>query len=89
MDPVTREQVYRVIDGERAYQDRCGADHIRPDLMLGEHLLALEHNLAAARDLWYRSSDGDYRLVLDSLRKVAAQAVLAMEENGVVEREFS
>jgi len=82
-----RDEVYDVLNGERAYQDALGAEHIRPDLTLGEHLLAIERNLSEAREMWYRSKGGDYRSVMHRVRKVAGQAILAMEENGVPRRE--
>lgn len=86
----TRGDVYRCLDGERAYQDAMSASELRPDMLeemtMGELILAMEHALAKAREVWY-SDAKPYRATIDYLRKVGGLTVKAMEQFGVVRRE--
>jgi hypothetical protein len=81
-----REQVYRAIDGERAYQDELGPDRKDgSDLSVGDYLVMIDYYHRKAMDDWAKSpgvSDA-----LDELRKVTAIAVMCMEEHGVPERQ--
>lgn len=80
-----RNQVYALIDGERAYQDNLpssrtdGRSHT-----VGDYIVMLEYYLGRAREQWCMNS-GD-AMALDEIRKVGAIAVKCMEEWGAPER---
>lgn len=76
-DRRNREHVYEAIDSERDYQDRRwpGHTHSIPD-----YILFMEDYLAEARHMVSRSNNE--ASALDTIRKVAALAVVCMEEHG-------
>lgn len=84
-----REEVYKVIDDERDYQDEQTANPDRPDmnvnLSVGDYLLAIEYNMQEAKKLWYKGA-GHHPSAMHYLRKVAALAVSCFEKNGVPKR---
>lgn len=93
MTQLTREQVYKAIDTERAYQEMrivrdgstaVGEHHHSPE----EFLLFIEHYLHEARvtasTTWGPSAKP---AIMDKLRKVAALCVAAGELNGMPSRE--
>ena len=85
----TREEVYKVIDGEREYQEKRWERpaHIHSNL---EYLVYIEHYVNQAKTL--SSTKDDKEVAPDvkaALRKIAALAVAAMEENGTQARELS
>lgn len=85
----TRKEVYEVIDGERAYQDAkypaVNGYSASPEgfLLVVEELSAQARSAITAGKL---PPLGDGSVALDSLRKIAATAVRAMEQYGVVPR---
>lgn len=91
---IPRPEVYKVIDGERDYQDagRGNAKRhegaiangvIRP-MTPGEYLLCMEQCLSDARAAWYKPNGGV--ACLDPLRKVVALGVACMEHHGALRR---
>lgn len=86
--PVTRTQVYVVLDGERDYQDSL-ADTSETD---GQHsveefILYMEDYLHEARTVASRTWGPDAkRRALDIIRKVTGLGVACMEQNGTVAR---
>lgn len=84
----SRAEVYRTIDGERDYQDRVwqesGANG-NGVLSIGEQILLIEEYAAQARTAWSREAAPEMD-ALGIIRKIAAIAVHAMEDHGVVKR---
>jgi hypothetical protein len=85
-----RNEVYEVIDGERAYQDAGRGNAKRhenapPQLSPGECLLCMEELLADARRAWYKP-DGATAM-LPFIRKATAVGVQLMENYGAPPRE--
>ncbi len=84
----TRAEVYRAIDGERAYQEAQHGNAKRhsgqPEMTPGEHILCMEECLAQARQAWYRPDGGT--ACLEFIRKVTALGVVAMELHGAPQR---
>lgn len=89
MTKATRQEVYAVIDGERAYQD-AGKGNARrhvnapPNLSPGECLLCMEELLNEARAAWY-TPDGATTM-LPFIRKATAIGVQCMENHGAPPR---
>lgn len=81
---VTREEVYKAIDGEREYQEtrweRPAHAHTNT-----EYLVYVQYYVNQALAA-VSTQDGD-GATFPALRKIAALAVAAMEENGVQFRE--
>jgi hypothetical protein len=71
-----REDVYKLIDGEREYQNDIWDADI-DSKTVGSHLTLLDTYLRAAKD-GYTYTDGN-RKALDTIRKIAALAVRCME----------
>lgn len=90
MAAMTRESVYGAVDGERKYQYLSARDGEHPDmkpvLSVGETLLAMEHNLAAARREWYHGAD-NHEYAMNYIRKITALGVQAGENFGMPRRE--
>lgn len=84
---VKRREVYRVINGERAYQDSLGPDRRldKGPRKIGEYLTLLREYLDKATGKWVDLA-GDVA-ALHEVRKVAALAVACLEENGCPGRE--
>jgi len=83
-----RKKVYKAIDSERDYQDRQTADPNRPDMVedfgIGQAILAMEHNLAFARSVWYIDDPNSHFVsTMDYLRKVVAIGVKMGEKYGM------
>jgi hypothetical protein len=77
----TREEVYKVIDGERNYQNTKWAGHSHE---VGAYLTMMRNYMTKAEYAW---TDNNGELpALDVIRKIAAICVHCMEENGIVER---
>lgn len=73
-----REDVYRLIDGERNHQDEIAQFNLCWDeRAVGSHLVHIASHLAEAQ-LAYRSFDSK-RKALESVRAIAALAVRCME----------
>lgn len=81
---IDRTEVYKAIDSERDYQDRRwpGHTHSIPD-----YILFIEDYLAEARHMVSRSNNE--AAALDTIRKVAALAVICMEEHGAPVRKLN
>lgn len=78
---MTREEVYRVIDGERKYQDwKWGSIEDRPH-EVGAWIALMENLLEDARRAWGCSRSD--MPALDELRKLVAVGVACMEQHGV------
>jgi hypothetical protein len=83
-----REEVYALIDGERAYQDKAwsennmGGDH---PLRIGEDLLLIERYLRSAIDMWTSEKRPEVQ-TMALIRKIGAIAVRSMETNGAPPR---
>jgi hypothetical protein len=78
-----REEVYALIDGERAYQDSFVTErfrHSEADRSVSSELLMLEEYVARARKAWV-DNKGD-QAALAVIRKVAGIAVRCMENHG-------
>ena len=90
MTKVSREEVYKVIDGERAYQDMRWNESTTPTggfHTVPEFVLYMEHYLQEARRLLSTQPDPKANEDgLDFVRKVTAMGVACMEQNGAVER---
>ncbi len=96
-----RADVYKAIDGERAYQDKWEDADSRGKHETGAFILFMEHYLQEARRLESTLENGgngvpashhlgrDVRPEgsLDFVRKVTALGVACMEQNGAPERE--
>src|SRR5579872_3794032 len=78
-----RLKVYLAIDGERDYQN---ATWPAPLTSVGDAILLIGHYHDKARRAWATEQRPE-KNALGQLRKIAAIAVRAMEENGVVFRD--
>jgi hypothetical protein len=81
-----RHAAFHAINGEPDYQDaqRGNYEHAYRTLSTGECLLCIEELSAKARAAWYRPDGINEALAI--MRKIAAAAVQAMENHGVVPR---
>ena len=84
-----RQEVYKVLDTERDYQEEMTADKTRPDMIedlhIGDTLSAIEHNLKKARDEWYKGAVPHQEAIM-YLRKIAGLCVQAGEKHGMPRR---
>jgi hypothetical protein len=78
---LSREQVFNLINGERAYQDaqakkwnHAGTPSIESAILM------MEHYILECRRAWVSSSDPT--LALDNIRKITGVAVRALENHG-------
>lgn len=80
-----RKDVYRLIDGERSYQDNLGSDRTSGvSHTVGDYITMMSHYQAElARD--YTLKPGD-EYALDVIRKIAGTAVHCMEDHGALPR---
>lgn len=85
---MNREDVYKLIDGERAYQDTAWASNnptsVQP-LTIGEELLLLEVYVRDAIDQWKFEPRPEVKTAA-LIRKIGAIAVRAMETHGAPSR---
>lgn len=87
---VPRHDVYRAIDTERTYQDKCtlpGSARLHgssPIQDAGAFILCMEECLAQARAAWYKP--GGDKDCLPFVRKTTALGVQMMELYGAPER---
>ena len=81
-----RSKVYKIIDGERDYQDSLNPDwlHDGKPTIEGE-LLMMEEYLKYARTTWV-TTYGDEKAGLEEMRKVVGIAIRCFENHGVPER---
>jgi hypothetical protein len=80
-----REDVYKLIDGERDYQEKkwngesteTAGNHVRPE----EWLVYMQDYLTEAIHLATRTAEPESsKLVMDNIRKITAIGVSAMEQ---------
>ena len=85
MSTLSREDVYKLIDGEREYQSKLGPDRTDgSDKTVGDYLTMLRSYLRKAENAW--TDNAGCEPALDQIRKVAAIAVRCMEDHGAPER---
>lgn len=91
----TRKEVYEAIDGERAYQDSRWSYDL-PEGSLNQHqhtpcewLVYIQDYLTEAFHQASRYEDPQSsKMVLGTIRKIAAMGVACMEQNGAPKREW-
>ena len=81
---MTREEVYKLIDGERDYQEEMKAKHGSVTRSPSDYFLIIAGyiNEATAQNMTNAGTDS----LLISLRKIAALSVACMEDNGAPAR---
>jgi len=80
-----RKDIYRIIDGERHYQDTLSSDRTDGHVhTVGEELVLLDVYIQQAKVAWASTAGDDY--ALNAVRKIAAIAVRCMENNGYIKR---
>ncbi len=86
---MTRQEVYTVLDGERAFQDEMSQRTDRPDMIeemhVGDILSAIQYNLSLATKAWYHGSV-PHSDAIGYLRKIAALCIKAGETHGMPSR---
>lgn len=80
-----REDVYKLIDGERAYQDKQWPTSSLPTMSIGEEVLLLEQYIFTARGTWSLEVPPEVK-TLEMIRKIAAIAVRTMEHHDTAPR---
>lgn len=84
-----REEVYKVIDTERNFQEKLILDETRPDMIadlhIGDTITAIQYNLNKAQEAWYVGST-PHPESMKYLRKIAGLIVQAAEKYGIPER---
>lgn len=80
--PVSREDVYDAIDGERAYQDGLARNDVKQQTPM-EHLAIIDRIVSDMKDCWY---DRPGQPSMDFMRKIAGTAVRCMEQHGAPRR---
>lgn len=85
MRPTSRVLVYEAIDGERDYQDNLGMGRTAGlPRTVGDELVLLDYLMTEAKDAWVEYPGNQN--ALEQIRKIAAVAVRALEQNGVPTR---
>lgn len=79
---MTREDVYKLIDGERAYQETLWP--VNP-LAEGEFIALLQDYVNQARVIWVKEPK-PCQQTMGIIRKIAAIAVNALEQHGALPR---
>ena len=79
---MTRDEVYALIDGERAYQEQLWPSN---PLQEGEFIALLQDYVNQARTVWVREPK-PCQQTMGIIRKIAAIAVHAMEQHGAPSR---
>lgn len=86
-----REDIYKLIDGERDYQEEMGKKYAwgegkgAANHPVGEFLLMLQEYTRRAIVEWHQPKDGN-EAALHMVRKVAGLAVACMEKHGAPPR---
>ena len=80
----TREEVYKAIDTERAYQDQLN----ERTLTIGDEILLLIEYTARARTEWSNEFEYPEEKTLEMVRKVAGIATRCLENHGVKPRQY-
>lgn len=87
---MTREEVYKLIDGERDYQDKLAEhrgwveDERKPAMTVGDFLTLLDVYVQRGQ-VAYADKQGD-EAARDVIRKIGGIAVLCMEKLGAPPR---
>lgn len=82
----TRQQVYRVLDGERAYQDALPPSRTdSAPRSVGDYVTMMQYYQTQLVAAW-TTNPGDQQ-ALDVMRKLGGIAVHCMEEHGAPPRE--
>jgi hypothetical protein len=77
---MTRDEVYEIINEERAYQDVLSADRTDgTDKTVGEYIVMLQYYLDKAVEMW--TMKPGTLPAMDQVRKIAAIAVRCMEQH--------
>lgn len=85
MKQLSREEVYSIIDGERAYQDNLWGGEAHDNYKsVGDFIVYMDRYMTKAKEA-YTTKAGN-AAALDQLRKVAALSVACFEYNGVPKR---
>lgn len=80
-----REEVYKVIDGERNYQNHLGSSRTDGSAKTaGEYIMMIDYYLAHAKESWV--GNPGVKMALHDIRKIAAIAVRCLEEHGAPPR---
>jgi hypothetical protein len=84
-----RQEVYKILDTERDYQDQQILSPSRPDmrrdLTVGDTLNIIQYNLDKAREEWYQGH-APHKSAMNYLRKIAGTIVMMGENIGMPER---
>lgn len=89
-----RKEVYKLIDGERDYQNlivdtdpnRCGQSS-EPHSIIAR-LAMIKVYLDKAMEMWCYTSDDNPEPTTDIVRKIAGISVACMEDHGAPERKY-
>jgi hypothetical protein len=86
-EKMKREDVYKLIDGEREYQDQLPPSRTdgKPR-SVGDYLTMFRHYLNKADEAW-TDNPGDWQ-ALDVVRKLGGIAVHCMEDHGAPPRKI-
>lgn len=86
----TRDYLYKIIDGERRYQENMKKEKERPDIIedfhMGDTIAAMQYNLDKARETWYANST-PHGEAMEYIRKICALGVQAGETFGMPVRQ--
>lgn len=83
---MNREEVYKLIDGEREYQNSLWPSHEdAPQLTIGEFVLMLSEYVDRAKNEWTNEKKPEQK-TLAMVRKIAGIAVRTMEIHGAPPR---
>ncbi len=84
---ILRTTVYKLIDGERDYQDKLNADGQGRILTAGEELCLIQTYVDKARRTFAETfGDDEERPTMDVIRKIAALCVRTMEHHRAPQR---
>ncbi len=88
-----REEVYKIIDGERDYQEERWNEETTASRGIHtpyEWLTFMQDYLTEAMHIASRKPEPQAQgMVMESIRKITAMGVCAMEQNGAKSREVS
>jgi hypothetical protein len=87
-----RDEVYKVIDTERDYQEEMIRNEYKPDIIddlhLGDTIAAMQYNLDKAREEWYKNAV-PHVTSMEYIRKICALGVQIAEKQGMPVRSIS
>lgn len=80
-----RQQVYKIIDGERDYQDRKWGGRTHDDKKsVGDFIVYMDQYLFRAKEYLTKNPNKTY--AMDAIRKLTALGIAAMETHGALTR---